>query len=109
MAIKTHDYDNHERQTNCKRIEIMKDVKNPWLVWTRLPGIQKNQSPQDKHWLCNDCCEEICTGQAAQENAAGSLQRGILGDSDNNGEVTKERKNGYSFMLRLRQIDISFM
>ena len=29
MAIKTHDYDNHERQTNCKRIEIMKGVKNP--------------------------------------------------------------------------------
>ena len=27
MAIKTHDYDNHERQTNCKRIEIMKGVK----------------------------------------------------------------------------------
>ena len=62
-------------------------------MWTRLPGIQKNQSPHDKHWLCNDRCEEICTGQAAQENAAGSLQRGILGDSDNNGEVTKERKN----------------
>ena len=60
--------------------------------------MRKKQSPHDKHWLCNDRCEEICTGQAAQENVTGSLQGGVLGDSDNNGEVTKERKNSTGYI-----------
>jgi len=52
----------------------------------------KEESPHDKHWLSIDACEAIREGQAAQQDVAVFLQ-GVLGDSYNDGQVTKQCKN----------------
>jgi len=68
--------------------------ENQQLVRTRLLGSLKEKSPHEKTWLSSDSCETICKGQAAQHDVATFLQGGSFDDNDNDGQVTKECKNG---------------
>ena len=60
----------------------------------------KKKSQRHKHWLNSDSREAICEGQAAHQDVARLLQRTLLENSNNDGKVTKECKNGTGYINR---------
>ena len=109
MAIETDYYSVGERQADCKHIGDVINFKNQHLVWTPLLGSLKDKSPRHKHWLSSDSREAICEGQTAQQDVAGLLQRRFLDDSDNDGQVTEECKNGTGYIDSSKEnaVDVS--
>ena len=92
-SVKADQRENGERPTKSQCVEHISWFEQLSLEVTWLTGAMEHQAPNEKQRLWRQANQAVNSGQATQQNVAGSLKARCFGHSNDDDEVAKEREN----------------